>query len=53
MITLKELAKELKCSERTIYNLVEKGLPHYRLGTDYRFILDEVKEWMKSARKEE
>lgn len=51
MITLKELAKELKCSTRTIYNKIEQGMPHYRIGTDYRFVLEEVKEWMKGGNK--
>jgi excisionase family DNA binding protein len=43
LITLRELAKKLKLSERQIYNLVKQGkLPHVRVGGVYRFDFDAV-----------
>lgn len=47
MITLKELAKEINASERMIRKMIKQGMPHYKVGSDYRFKLAEVEEWMK------
>lgn len=48
MVTLKELAQFLKCSDQTVRNLVKDGLPHFRVGVDYRFFLPEVLNYLKS-----
>ena len=47
MLTLKELAKELSVSTKTIYNLIERGMPNIRVGRVYRFKLAAVNEWLK------
>jgi excisionase family DNA binding protein len=47
MITTKELVEYLKIHENTIYNYIKEGLPHYRVGKEYRFEIEEVKTWLK------
>lgn len=49
MLTRKELANELKCTERTIDNMMKKGIPHYKIDKIVRFKLDEVLAWMKKG----
>jgi excisionase family DNA binding protein len=48
MINTKELTEYLKVHENTIYAYIKKGLPHYRIGKELRFELEEVKEWLKN-----
>lgn len=53
MISTKELAEYLKVHENTIYNLIKKGLPSYKIGSqEYRFEIEEVKEWLKQNKKD-
>lgn len=53
MISTKELAEYLKVHENTIYNLIKKGLPFYKIGSqEYRFEIEEVKEWLKQNKKD-
>lgn len=55
MLSVKELAKELGVSPKTIYALVDsQKIPHYRIGTGrgtLRFDLREVKEAIKARSK--
>ena len=47
-VTLKEVAKVLSYSERTVRRLMSKGdLPFYRLGGTPRFVLEEVHQAVK------
>jgi len=48
IMTLKETAAYLRCSERHMQNLVLRGLPHFRLGALLRFRRDEVLEFLAS-----
>ena len=47
MITTKELMEYLKIHENTIYNYIKEGMPHYRVGKEYRFEIEDVKAWLK------
>ena len=48
MISTKELAEFLKVHENTIYNLIKRGLPVYKISNqEYRFDVEEVKGWLK------
>lgn len=50
-LTRSQLAKLLSLSERTIDRLKQsEGLPFHKLGGQYRFSLQEVKEWMERRR---
>ena len=51
IITLKELCEKFKISDSTVRRLIKKGLPHYKAGNDYRFDLDEVKEYLRGENK--
>ena len=51
MLTRRELAKELKCSERTVDNWRDEGLPTIKKGKYVRFELDKVIEWLKEGDK--
>lgn len=42
-----DLAEVLLCSDSTIRKLLRNGMPHYKLGTIYRFDEQEVLEWLK------
>ncbi len=52
MLTVKELAKILKVSPKTIYKMVSEGeIPvHYRFGGSIRFDEREIREWIKKCR---
>ena len=51
MLSVKELARELGVSAKTVYALVERGeIPHYRIGVGrgtLRFDFEEVKRRLK------
>lgn len=48
MINTKELSKYLNVHENTIYNLIKRGLPYYKISKqEFRFELEEVKKWLK------
>jgi len=56
-LTIKELAKYLNVTERTIYNLLERGeLPGFKVGANWRFRKEDIDKWIeenmiKKARK--
>lgn len=47
MLTTKELAQYLKVHENTVYNLVKKGMPCFKIGTDFKFKVEEVEDWLR------
>lgn len=52
MLTVKELARKLGLSERTIYAYRTRlGLPYYKFGRSIRFDEKEVEEWLAQRRK--
>jgi len=47
IMTIEEVAKYLRVSERTVYDWAQKGeLPGGKLGTSWRFKRDEIEEWV-------
>lgn len=51
LLTVKEMAVFLKVSERTVYNLVEKGMPMLKIGHQNRFKASDVMKWNEEQRK--
>ncbi len=48
ILTLKQVAKYLKCHASTMYRLVKHGeVPHFRLGGDIRFQKSRIDKWIK------
>jgi len=46
VMTVKELAKYLKCHHSTVYRLLQKGeLPAFKVGADWRFNQDSIDKW--------
>lgn len=51
-ITIKELAKYLSVTERTIYNLLERGeLPGFKVGSNWRFRKEDINKWIEENKK--
>jgi excisionase family DNA binding protein len=50
MLDTKELVEYLKVHSNTVYRYIKDGMPCYRIGKDYRFELEEVKEWLKNRK---
>lgn len=52
MLTVKELAKILKVSPKTVYKLIYEGkIPvYYKFGRAIRFDEEEIKEWIEQCR---
>lgn len=46
MLTGQELAQALRVSRKTIQRLIQRGLPHYLVGSHPRFLLVEVVSWL-------
>lgn len=51
-LTISDLAKRLSISRTTVYNWMESGCPHLKVGGVTRFLLPEVVEWMREHGKE-
>jgi excisionase family DNA binding protein len=49
--TKKEIAEELKCSEKTVDRLRKEGLPSYNLGGKLLFEKQEVFDWIIKNKK--
>ena len=46
VLTVKDLAEYLKVHTSTIYRLLKEGkLPAFRVGSDWRFNLNEIDRW--------
>ena len=51
-LTIKELAKYLSVTERTIYNLLERGeLPGFKVGANWRFRKEDIDKWIEDNKK--
>ena len=51
-LTIKELAKYLNVTERTIYNLLERGeLPGFKVGANWRFRKEDIDKWIEENKK--
>jgi len=51
-LTIKELAKYLNVTERTIYNLLERGeLPGFKVGANWRFRKEDINKWIEENKK--
>lgn len=50
VFTIKDLADYLRICPSTVYRLL-KGhkLPHFKIGSDHRFLKSEIDKWMKDA----
>lgn len=49
VLTLREGADFLRISERKAWEMVDKKLlPHFRVGNQIRFHLDDLRHWIKS-----
>lgn len=46
-LTPKQFARELQVSVRTVYYLIKAGLPHIKVSTQPRIVLEEAVEWMR------
>ena len=52
LLKLREVAKILNKSTRTIYRYIEKGMPYYRqINGIYLFDVEEVLEWIERGEK--
>lgn len=52
--TVKELAKYLKVSQRSIYTYIKEGkIPYLRVGGGYRFNEEEINAWLKQDKIQE
>ncbi len=47
IMTLKQLADYLKVHAQSIYRLVQKDLPGFRIGTDWRFRRSDIDAWIE------
>jgi PTS system nitrogen regulatory IIA component len=51
-LTIKELAKYLNVTRRTIYNLLERGeLPGFKVGANWRFRKEDIDKWIEDSKK--
>jgi excisionase family DNA binding protein len=47
IMTVKEVSEYLRCHTSTIYRFVAREeIPHFRIGSDIRFLLSSVNEWI-------
>ncbi len=47
VLTVRQLADYLHCHTSTIYRLLrENGLPGFKLGKSYRFVLADIETWV-------
>ena len=48
LLTVKELATYLNCHTSTVYRMIKSGeLPCFKLGSDWRFSLKAIDEWIR------
>jgi excisionase family DNA binding protein len=48
ILTVSELSEFLKIHKSTVYRLLrEEGLPGIRIGSDWRFSLDAIEQWLR------
>ena len=47
VMTMSELCAYLRISVSTAYRLCTKGMPHFRVGDNYRFRTELIDKWME------
>jgi excisionase family DNA binding protein len=53
IMTLREVAAYLRCHESTLYRMMRgKALPHFRIGSDFRFRRADIMAWIESRHQE-
>ena len=51
-LTIKKLSKYLNVTDRTIYNLLERGeLPGFKVGANWRFRREDIDKWIEQNMK--
>ncbi len=52
VLTLTEVAGLMRCAPGTIYKAIKTGHapPYFKVGSDFRFLADEVEKWMRQDR---
>lgn len=48
VMTLDEVAEFLDCSKPTVKKLINAGLPYFKVGSNYRFFLHEIVNYLKN-----
>ena len=47
ILTIREVADDLKVTERTLYRLVQEGkLPAFKVGNSWRFRREDLERWI-------
>ena len=49
-LTVRQTADYLSLSNKAVYALVSKGLPHYRIGGAIRISKDQLKQWLEEQK---
>jgi excisionase family DNA binding protein len=50
-VNLEDVATHLSLSKDAIRNFIKKeSIPYYRVGKQYKFLISEVNEWVKSGK---
>ena len=50
ILTVSDVAKFLKIPQSSVYKLIHSGgLPAYKVGKHFRFVQDEVKDWVQQG----
>jgi len=52
-VTQREMADLLKVSAPTMHKLIQRGLPHWKVGSRYRFDPERVEVWLAKRNKPE
>jgi excisionase family DNA binding protein len=48
VMTVKDLSEYLHCNQSTIYRLLKRGeLPAFKVGSDWRFMTAEIRNWCR------
>lgn len=50
-MTVKELLVAIKMSDSKLRELLKEGLPHFKVGSDYRFIYSKVIAYLEDKKK--
>ena len=47
ILTVKEVSELLKIHESTVYKMIREGrIPAFRIGSEWRFLKDQIVHWM-------
>ncbi len=54
VLTIKQIAEYLHVTERTIYNLLQRGeLPGFKVGVAWRFRKEDIDRWIQKNMKKQ